>query len=685
MSTQGITPESPMDGLSEGLKNQALSTAENKLTEKVSDQLNNAIANKIIENKDTIKKIAKTIYKDDMPEGTDAMSSGRLNHPDDIAKYLSKKTFKDFLAEKDSPLVYCTLTIDGQEFLAKNSYVVQLFQHTNDHDSFTITTPDDALDSFEGYVMENSKRLLGKTVSINFHRFGEIRQTFSGIISNIKNKKDDGGGYGKLHIMGYAPTILLENGKDCQSFEDKTLQQIIADATTEYSGEGRVQVINPNTDFQIPYTVQYKESDYQFIKRLATRYGEYFSYDGEQIIFGDKVQPTIILEENKDLIDIEFEMMIKPQSFKYMAYDSISAQVREKDSDSVDAQYKKNPFQNIAINASRDVFKKKPDMLFNATSHQRVDRDLEEMVKRQKESRQQVMQVRGRSRDPRVRMGTLAEISDINGKAMETYRIIEVSHYHNGNEYYNDFLGIPDVYISPFFDEEAYPTCEEQAAIVTDNDHPQGMVRVQFPWQKKKNLKTPWLRVVTPYAGKGKGMHIIPEVGEEVIVGFDNGNAERPFVFGAMFNGKASAGLGGAGNFMKGLQTPSGSRLHMNDKDGSLHMQDNGGVSMKFDGGGNATTSANSNHHVNAGSQHATNVGKGSSTLTMDSGGVIDLSGKSKVTIKVGGSSIVIDGSSITLNSDKITITGKTSVDVSSPKNHIAGETKIDGGDCFIN
>ena len=193
------------------------------------------------------------------------------------------------------------------------------------------------------------------------------------------------------------------------------------------------------------------------------------------------------------------------------------------------------------------------------------------------------------------------------------------------------------------------------------------------------------MRVVTPYAGKGKGMHIIPEVGEEVIVGFDNGNAERPFVFGAMFNGKASAGLGGAGNFMKGLQTPSGSRLHMNDKDGSLHMQDNGGVSMKFDGGGNATTSANSNHHVNAGSQHATNVGKGSSTLTMDSGGVIDLSGKSKVTIKVGGSSIVIDGSSITLNSDKITITGKTSVDVSSPKNHIAGETKIDGGDCFIN
>ena len=125
------------------------------------------------------------------------------------------------------------------------------------------------------------------------------------------------------------------------------------------------------------------------------------------------------------------------------------------------------------------------------------------------------------------------------------------------------------LFISPFFDEDAFPTCEEQSATVMQNDNPQGMIKVQFPWQKKKGLTTPWLRVVTPYAGKGKGMHIIPEVGEEVIIGFDNGNAERPFVFGAMFNGKASAGLGGAGNFMKGLQTPAGSRMQMNDKDGS--------------------------------------------------------------------------------------------------------------------
>ncbi|KFF01721.1 type VI secretion system Vgr family protein [Chryseobacterium luteum] len=686
MSFQETNPKNPLDGGLDGLKQQGLSAAENKITGIISEKLDNPIVNKIAENKDTIKNVVNKFSSVETP--IDDASIGRLNHPDDIKKYLSKKTFKDFLKEKDSPLVYCTLTIDGKEFLAKNSYVVELRQHTNDHDTFTIITPDDSLDSFEGYVMENSKNLLGKKVTINFHRYGEVRQSFMGIIANIRNKKNEGGGYGKLFITGYAPSILLENGKDCQSFTEKDLKGIIDEALKEYKNEIPIIAENLNTKYSIPYTVQYKESDYQFIKRLAHRYGEYFYYDGQNLIFGNKVQPIVKLGENMDLIDIEFEIMIKPQGFKYMSYDSISAEVKEKDSDSVQAQYKENGFQAIAVNASKQVFKKKAEMLFNATSQQNVDSDLKEMVLRQKESRESLMQVRGRSRDPQLKIGGRAEISDINAKAMETYRIIEITHSHDGNDYYNEFIGIPDIFISPFFDEDAFPTCEEQSAIVTDNDNPQGMIKVQFPWQKKKGLKTPWLRVVTPYAGKGKGMHIIPEVGEEVVLGFDNGNAERPFVFGAMFNGEASAGLGGAGNFMKGLQTPTGSRLHMNDKDGSLHMQDNGGVSMKFDGGGNATTSAETTKTIN--------VGKGGeSILKMDNGGNISLTCNTTITLSTGLSSITLNTDGTILIGGKIIgigatdgvgINGTKAIDISSKSNHIGGgTTKIDGGDVFIN
>lgn len=85
---------------------------------------------------------------------------------------------EDWLKDKTNPLVYCLLTLEGQEFLRKNSYAVELIQKTNDHDSFTIVVPDDALDRFHGYVMENSKNLLGKEIGIAYWRFGEPRHYF---------------------------------------------------------------------------------------------------------------------------------------------------------------------------------------------------------------------------------------------------------------------------------------------------------------------------------------------------------------------------------------------------------------------------------------------------------------------------------------------------------------------------
>lgn len=149
---------------------------------------------------------------------------GYLNDPKELIKYASHKSFWDFAKDKTNPMVYCIITIDGKEF--EGSFSIEIVQHTNSHDFFTVTTPDDNFDSFHGYVMEQSKYLTGKEITVSFWRYGKSRQSFSGIIGKIQNKKNAGGGYGDLLIIGYAPSILLENGKDCQSFENKTLKQI---------------------------------------------------------------------------------------------------------------------------------------------------------------------------------------------------------------------------------------------------------------------------------------------------------------------------------------------------------------------------------------------------------------------------------------------------------------------------
>jgi len=539
------------------------------------------------------------------------------NEPFDSSIFGTSRRFEDWLKDKTNPLVYCLLTLDGKEFLRKNSYEVTLHQKTNDHDTFTIVVPDDALDTFKGYVMENSKNLLGKEIGITYWRFGESKHYFQGVIGKIKNKKDEGGGYGDLYITGYAPSILLESGKDCQSFEDKSLEQIVKEVTEGYSQEAKVEIssnqLNQYNKKPLSYTVQYKESDYEFLQRLAKRHGEYFYYTGEKLVFGGFVQPTIKLGENMDLIDVEFEMRMHAQEFTLVSYDTQSGAKIEKDSSGARSEFKESPFQVIATNTSKNVFKKKPKMHFNHTGINDSSEDqLEEAVRLEKEKRENLMQVKGRSKTPELKIGGRAQLSDINGKAMETYRIIEIKHVYEPGDYYNEFVGIPDLFnAAPYIDTEAIPKGEEQPARVIDNNDPKGMgrIRVQFPWQEEKGQKTPWIRLIQPHSGAGKGFHFIPEIGEEVLVSHESQNAEKPFVMGTHYNGSETSSYHTSGNDKKVIHTRSGTKIILNDAEGSVFIEDPSGNTYLMDGQGNINVNAPKNISFTAGENLLINAG----------------------------------------------------------------------------
>jgi len=529
--------------------------------------------------------------------------------------FSTSRSFKEWLQDPSNPIVYCLLTLDGKEFLARNSYSVELHQKTADHDHFIITVPDDALDSFEGYVMEKSKNLLGKNVGIAYWRFGKIRQSFSGIITGIKNIKDEGGGYGNLIITGSSPGILLESGKDCQSFEDKTLEEIIMQVAGDYPQEVKIKVDLPNTKHALPYTVQYAESDYNFIRRLAIRYGEFFYYNGEELIFGTSTQPLIDLAENVDLISVEFDLKIDAQDFSYTAYDIYRGSKMKKDSNSLKSEFKENIFQTIAVNTSGKIFQKKPKMFFSHTGiGENSEKELEEAILREKERRENLVFVKGKSRDPELKIGGRARLADINGKAMETYRIIDIKHIHEGgDDYYNEFVGIPDLFnAAPYIDTDAVPRSSEQPARVLDNNDPMGMgrIRVQFPWQEGKNQKTPWIRMIQPHSGSGKGFHFIPETGEEVLVGFEGGNAEKPFVIGTHYNGSEISSYHTPGNDKKVIHTRSGTKIILNDAEGSIFIEDPSGNTYLMDGKGNINVNAPNDMNFTAGKNLNINVGE---------------------------------------------------------------------------
>ena len=523
-------------------------------------------------------------------------------------KDMKIKTFKEFLEDKTNPVVYCLLSSNGKDFLAKESYKVELHQYNCQHDTFTIETPEDSFDAFNEYIMEHSRDLLGQPLTIKFYQYGEVVQHFSGIITRIYCKRQTGGGYGTLYISGNAPSILLDQGKTCHSYENKTLKEIIASVSEGYDNSAQVDSsAGVNTTRALPYTVQYNESDYKFICRLANLYGEYFYYDGSKLIFGNKLQETIDLGENLNLIDEDFNLEMKPQDFEYINYAIDRAEVYRKDAESASCEYKNNPIQTDAKNASKKLFKKTPQKYHSATSLEQSDIDLEEVVRQERDLRELSLKVTGRSRDPRLRMNTFACLTDINAHAMETYRVIKISHYHSGMNYENSFEAIPMMRTPSDYNAEAFPKAEQQPAIVKDNNDPQGMgrVRVQFFWQKGEQL-SPWIRLIQPYAGSGKGFYFIPEIGEEVMVDFENGNAERPFVLGAHYNGEAKSGYSPT---TKAIHTQSGTKILLNDAEGSVRIEDASHNIYEMDGKGNINLYAPNNICMNAGKNFDLSVG----------------------------------------------------------------------------
>src|SRR5262249_35696979 len=78
--------------------------------------------------------------------------------------------------------------------------------------------------------------------------------------------------------------------------------------------------------------------------------------------------------------------------------------------------------------------------------------------------------------------------------------------------------------------------------IVTNNQDPEGMcrVKVKFAWRERDD-ESYWARVATLMAGDSRGSLFLPEVDDEVLVAFDQGDIHHPYVIGSLWNGQDAA------------------------------------------------------------------------------------------------------------------------------------------------
>lgn len=270
------------------------------------------------------------------------------------------------------------------------------------------------------------------------------------------------------------------------------------------------------------------------------------------------------------------------------------------------------------------------------------------------------------------------------------------------SEYGNEFSCIPDdVYYRPQIIHNKPVMRGPQSAIVVGASgeeiyvDSEGRIKVQFHWDrdgKSDDKSTCYIRVMQPWAGAGWGTSFIPRIGMEVVVEFFDGDPDRPIITGAVYNGdnkppydsktqsgiKTNSSKGGGGwnelrfddlkdseeIFMQAQKDYR--RLVKNDEEADI--QANQKQVIKND---RSVTVSDGNETIDIQSGDRTLNVKKTNSVDADK---IEVTGKTSIELKVGGSSVKISSSSIELKIGGSSVKlDSASVQVKSTKVEING------------
>lgn len=493
---------------------------------------------------------------------------------------------------------------------------------------------------------------------------------------------------------------LLQNAPHCRSFENMTLKDIIESVLKPYSD--MKSKISPRFKDKIPYIVQYNQSDYAFISMLAVRFGEWMYNTGETFIFGEIEDPgsSANLEyPGGSLMSYNLHQSMTSFSFNhllpdYYQYGKEKAILKESAQGVADGTV--NNWTDKAYNASIQRFKNEQIAALNAGGFDSGKEDegsdsiLDYSLKIEAEGKKTgIMTVHGFSKLAMLKIGQTflirdnvqnksGESKDVEQKAL---KVIGINHsFDYRQEYSNSFTAIPVACNYPSYsDADVFPSAPQQRAKVVENKDEQklGRIRVQFPWQEiqSKEMKTPWLRIAVPYAGASKGHQFVPEIGEEVMVGFEMNNVERPYIIGSFYNGgngkpdknwAVSKEEDGTTNNIKAIRTRNGHTILFNDKGdaGLLEIYDNKNntyhITLSADdkkitiySAGNVEVIADNDINVNAGNNIAVNA---EGDITVNAKGDIGMNADGNIGIKSKGNISMEAKKEVSIQASKVKV-----------------------------
>jgi type VI secretion system secreted protein VgrG len=553
------------------------------------------------------------------------------------------------------------------------------------------------------------------TVVLDLYAEGEQRH-FHGIVTRFASTGGDG------EMYTYEATLhpwlwLLTRMSDCRIFQDRSVVDIVKAVCADgaYGGLAALDVGALSGDYAaLPYCVQYRETDFNFVCRLLEEAGIYFyfkhdagkhtmvladSYGAHQLIpgygalkYASAASAGTAAEESVAhwsaggeiqtgeyaLRDFDFEKASASTSGALLVKSLIAAPFAQPayamydypgnyttaDAGKARARGRLEGLhgqaeQIAATSNARGLF---PGGLFTLAEHPREDQNRDFLVTACS-----------------YQMTGIAYSSKAGAGAAQF-------------EYVCTFTAVGKKYPYRPLRTIAKPVVQgPQTAMVVGKAGEEiwtdkyGRIKVQFHWDrlgKEDENSSCWVRVAQSWAGKGWGGMTIPRIGMEVVVSFLEGDPDRPLVTGCVYNSdamppydlpaeqtkstfKSNSSKGGAGFNEVRFDDKKGAEevfVHA-ERDFKRIVKNNDVLKVGFEtaDAGDQTIGIKNNQQLDIGADQKVDI-KGLQTVKV--GTTIVIEAGTSIELKVGGSSIKIEAAKITIKSAEIEIKGDANVKI---------------------
>ncbi|RKX23770.1 MAG: hypothetical protein DRP45_09715 [Candidatus Zixiibacteriota bacterium] len=471
----------------------------------------------------------------------------------------------------------CAISIDGKELKATVSSLV-LTQPIDNHHILQIRIRQVGTQNSQQDIDDPAKfsGFLGSSVSVNIGPEGQVLKKagqldFIGIVTRVSLESQIDG-LNSVLITAHSPTIAMDGARKNTLFVDNLPSDSISSVLR--SNPLTVGTVDTAGEKQ-EYCVQFRETDYEFVMRLAGSVGLFAFYSGKEFhaVKASGSSPAeLIWRETLGAFSIGLGTGMV--NFDGAVWDPTKKEFLTGQKVRKDLPGAPSGLSTKSLDASDKVYGKS-DSSFTTRAQTPIQSSIDKTALRDTEAAVgRMIECCGTSVDPAVGVGHCVKINgmgDIDG----SYWVQKVTHYFDeSGQYHNDFSCCPLDVAYPGIRSSRKSATHLHFTKVLDNNDPDnlGRVKVHVPWGTAD--ETTWARVITPDAGADHGLYRIPDVDDEVLVGYDQGNPDRPVIIGSAYNSVDKPPLpndeclADGTNFLKVFSTKSGNEIQFDDTEG---------------------------------------------------------------------------------------------------------------------